>query len=137
MYMWIWRESLRKITSKGIMYFIHHSGERMQLSTCTGLTTFLEFTLKVAEDVVKGNTTLPWDTHIGTHANETLLLDSRPACPPLPPASPPSAPSPPLRANAACEWGEVCFHPPPPICMLRPPVCTRPLPLVPLFALCT
>ena len=69
------------ITSRGFVYFIHRTSERMQLGT--GLTTFLEFALKAAEDVVKGDTTLSWGAHIGahaTHANETLLLDSRPAC---------------------------------------------------------
>ena len=43
----------------------------------------LKFALKAAEDVIKSNTTLPWGAHIGayaTHANETLLTDSRSAC---------------------------------------------------------
>jgi hypothetical protein len=62
------------------VYFIHRTGERMQLGT--GLAAFLELALKAAEDMVEGNTTLPWYAHVGAHAShttESLLLDSWPA----------------------------------------------------------
>lgn len=62
------------------MYLIHRTSERMQLGA--GLATFLEFSLKAAEDMVESDTTLPWYAHIGAHAShtaESLLLDGRPA----------------------------------------------------------
>lgn len=58
------------------MCFIHRTCKRMQLGT--SLTTFLELALKATEDMVKGDTTLAWHTHIGAHAShttESLLLD--------------------------------------------------------------
>jgi len=65
-------------TAKSVVNLAHRAVQREELST--GLATFLEFTLKTAEDVVKGETTLAWWAHAATHAahaNEPLRLHRR------------------------------------------------------------
>jgi hypothetical protein len=75
-----WRKGCTdQVTTERFVYVIHRTSERMQL--CTGLATFLEFALKAVENMVEGDTTLPWYAHVGAHAShttESLLLDGWP-----------------------------------------------------------